>query len=521
MRPINMSKRSAVAATLMLTVAATLAACGGGGGGGSTGGGSVVSSSSSSSTSSGPDAGTLTSMDDTYQLKIKSVSAGQDLTIAGQSQVAGAALALAADGTTSDLLWHVMPSPKSATYNIENLLTHQVMGISSAATTSGAAAVQWADNGTNDHNWTFYKLTDGNYLIANVNSSLYLTAETGGVVDQTARASTGTAQEWTITPTTTTAYPAPRTVSGTGVGVHDPNMIQDTSGTFWLYGTHNTLASSSDMTTFTAVSQGIFASDFSWWASKNTTGTGGRTDLWAPSVMYANGKYYQYYSIPIYDTPSVAGTNKGAEAVIALATSSSPGGPWTDAGQIIASCGTTTGCTTGFNAIDPAPFIDGSGKWWLSFGSWSDGIHMLQLDPTTGLRLASNTTIYNIAARAAGEEGSFIFPWTVGGTLYYYYFAPINTCCAGTTSTYRIIVGRSTSPTGPFLDRGGIDLMSGGGTILLSSHGQYYGPGGQSVLNVSGTPWLVYHYYDGNANGAPKLGLNALSFDSSGWPIVN
>jgi arabinan endo-1,5-alpha-L-arabinosidase len=275
------------------------------------------------------------------------------------------------------------------------------------------------------------------------------------------------------------------------------------------------------MTTFTAVSQGIFASDFSWWASKNTTGTGGRTDLWAPSVMYANGKYYQYYSIPIYDTPSIAGTNKGAEAVIALATSTSPTGPWTDAGQIIASCGTTTGCTTGFNAIDPAPFIDSSGKWWLSFGSWNDGIHILQLDPTTGLRLTSNTTLYNIAARAAGEEGSFIFPWTVGGTTYYYYFAPINTCCAGTASTYRIIVGRSTSPTGPFLDRGGVDLMSGGGTILLSSHGQYYGPGGQSVMNVSGTPWLVYHYYDGNANGAPKLGLNALSFDSSGWPVVN
>lgn len=518
MRPLMSSKRSALAASLLVTAAVTLTACGGGGGGGGYSGGGSVSSSSSSS---GPDMGTLTTMDDTFQLKIKSVSAGQDLTIAGQSQTAGAALALATDGSTSDLLWHVMPSPTAGSYNVENLLTHQVMGISSASKASGAGAVQWADNGTNDHNWTFYKLADGNYLIANVNSGLYLTAESNGTIDQTARAASGTAQEWAIAATTTPAYPAPRTVNGTGVGVHDPNMIQDASGTFWLYGTHNTLASSTDMTTFTAIGQGIFATDFSWWASENTTGTGGRTDLWAPDVMYANGKYYQYYSIPIYDTPSIAGTNKGAEAVIALATSTSPSGPWTDAGKIIASCGTTAGCTTGFNAIDPAPFIDASGNWWLSFGSWNDGIHVIQLDPTTGLRLASNSTIYNIAARAAGEEGSFIFPWKVNGTLYYYYFAPIDTCCAGTSSTYRIIVGRSTSPTGPFLDRGGIDLMSGGGTILLSSHGQYYGPGGQSVLNVAGTPWLVYHYYDGNANGAPKLGLNALTFDSAGWPAVN
>ena len=33
--------------------------------------------------------------------------------------------------------------------------------------------------------------------------------------------------------------------------------------------------------------------------------------------MYANSTYYQYYAIPVYDTPSVAGSNKGPEAVIA------------------------------------------------------------------------------------------------------------------------------------------------------------------------------------------------------------
>ncbi|MEI9903962.1 MAG: family 43 glycosylhydrolase, partial [Asticcacaulis sp.] len=158
-------------------------------------------------------------------------------------------------------------------------------------------------------------------------------------------------------------------------------MLVDPSGKFWLYGTHNTLASSSDGAAFSSISTGIFAADFAWWAAKNTTGGGGRTDLWAPSVMYANGKYYQYYSIPIYDIPGTAGTNNGAEAVIALATSPNPDGPWTDAGQIVASCGHTSGCATGFNAIDPAPFIDASGKWWLSFGSWEDGIHVLGARP--------------------------------------------------------------------------------------------------------------------------------------------
>ncbi|MGA7714258.1 MAG: family 43 glycosylhydrolase [Rhizomicrobium sp.] len=500
----------ALLTTGLLVLAFTLSACGGGdGSSGSPGGGS-----------SGGDTATLVSMDSTYQLKLVNASTAQTLTIAGKSQLAGAAIATAADDGSSAQRWHVMPIA-SGEYNIENLLTHQVIGISSASTSVGAAAVQWADNGTNDHMWSFYKVSDGNYILRNVNSGLYLQSDASGAITQGARAVSSTLQEWTITVTADLAYPMPMTVSGTGIFVHDPNMIQDTHGTFWLYGTHNTLASSTDMINFTAVAAGDISPDFSWWASKNTTGTGGRTDIWAPSVMYANSTYYQYYAIPVYDTPSVAGSNKGPEAVIALATSTSPSGPWTDAGQIIASCGTTSGCTTGFNAIDPAPYVDTAGNWWLTFGSWYDGIHVLQLDPSTGQRLASNSTLYNIAKRDAGEEGSFIFPYTVGGTHYFYYFASINVCCNGVSSTYRIIVGRSTSPTGPFLDRGGLDLMNGGGTILLSTHGNIYGPGGQSVLLVGSQVVLNYHYYDGTDNGVPKLGLNNLQFDADGWPYVH
>lgn len=487
----------------------------------SSGGSGGGSSTSTQTTSSSPDAGSIAVVGDSNQLRFKSVSAGTVLDVASQSQAAGATLTVTSDTGASSQRWHVMPM-SGGQYNIENLLTHQVIGIQNASTAASALALQYADNGTNDHLWSFYTLTDGNYLIKNVNSGLYLQVDTAGsstVIDQAARSSCN-CQEWTLADTGTAAYPAPLNVSGSGIYVHDPNMIQDASGSFWLYGTHNTLAKSTDMSTFTAVSSGDINPDFSWWATENTTGPGGRTDIWAPSVMFANGIYYQYYSIPIYTNPALVGSNSGPEAVIGLATSTSPTGPWKDAGKIIASCGTTAGCTTGFNAIDPAPFIDASGKWWLSFGSWSDGIHILQLDPATGLRLASNTTLYNIAARGAGEEGSFIYPAVVNGTQFYYYFAPINTCCNGTASTYRIIVGRSTSPTGPYLDRGGIDLANGGGTILLSSHGNIFGPGGQSVMTVNNQPLLVYHYYDGNTNGTPTLGLNYLAFDASGWPYL-
>ncbi|MHB1023233.1 MAG: family 43 glycosylhydrolase [Acidobacteriaceae bacterium] len=485
----------------------------------SSGGNNATSSSSGSgTTTSSPDFGTLTDVSDSTQFKIQNVSSGLLLSIAGQSQIAGAALAQNSPDGTSDQLWHFMPMG-SQEFNVENLLTHQVIGITNASQQAGAASVQWADNGTPDHLWKFYLLKDGNYLIQNVNSGLYLddsnsNATSSAVIDQSARATSGvgcTCQEWTLTSTGTSAYPAPLSVSGTGIYVHDPNMLKAPDGTYWLYGSHNTLASSTNLSTFVNAGSD-FSSDFSWWKTVNVAGSNGRSDIWASDVILANGTYFQYYAIPFEP-------HNGPQAIIALATSSYPNGPWTDAGQIIESYGTTAGSTTTFNAIDPAPFVDSAGNWWMVFGSWTDGIHVLQLDPSTGLRLQTNPTLYTIAQRgnpSAGEEGPFIYPYNG----WYYYFASINVCCSGDSSTYRIIVGRSKSSTGPYLDRGGLDLMQGGGTILLSAHGNINGPGGQSLFTDGTQPILVYHYYDGNNNGTPTLGINFLGFDADGWPYV-
>ena len=358
---------------------------------------------------------------DAYGFTLTNVSSGLVLGIAGQSQVAGTALAQEtnAGSATTDDMWHAMPMGSTQEqYNLENLLTHQLMGISAASTATGAVALQYADNGTNDHLWQFYLLTDGNYLIKNVNSGYYLEDENSGtsstaVIDQNARATIGAGcacQEWKLTLSTTPAYPAPRTVNGTGIFVHDPYMLKDPNGTYWLYGTHQTLAYSTDLTTFTYTTmtsaqgactstQGggwltvdhycpIIGPDFASWSGLQTPPTennGANNDIWAPSMLVSNGTYYLYYSVP-YE-PST-----GAEAVIGLATSSSPSGPWADKGYVVSSWTSATtpppsnsawnfNSATTWNAIDPDPFIDANGNWWMSFGSFSDGIHLLQLNP--------------------------------------------------------------------------------------------------------------------------------------------
>jgi arabinan endo-1,5-alpha-L-arabinosidase len=555
---------------IALSVATILTGCGGGSGGG---GGTTPPTTT--------DMGTLTSMGDTYTYTFKNAASSLILGINGQSQTAGTAVVQESSGT-SDTYWHFMPMGNNE-YNVENMLTHQVLGILNASTSTGAQALQYSDNGTADHLWAFYLLTDGNYLIKNVNSGYYLQDEGSGTtssatIDQGARSSsvTGcTCQEWTITSSGTAAYSAPLTVSGTGIYVHDPFMLQDpTTHTYWLFGTHQTIAYSTDFATFTYTTetvgstgactstQGgywitddnhcpIIGPDFASWSGLQTPlqeNNAHNTDLWAPDVLYDSGTstYYQYYAVP-YD-PST-----GAEAVIGLATATTPYGPWTDKGYVVSSWTNATSTaptnnawnfvnTTTWNAIDPSPFIDASGNWWLIFGSWSDGTHLLELQSpssysstaTIGFPVSSGSNAYPVSTataistwtkigyRSAGEEGPFIYYWNG----YYYYFAPINTCCVGTSSTYREIVGRSTSVTGPYYDRGGVSLANGGGTILISSHSNVYGPGGASVFTDTGSdgtkslPTIVYHYYDGNNNGTPTLGINRLNFTADGWPYI-
>ena len=303
----------------LLAVAAPIAGCGGGSGAGS-GSGSGGGSGGGGGTT--PDMGTLAAVSDSTQFKLKNAASGMVLGIAGQSQTAGTSLAQETDTGSMDSLWHFMPMGNDQ-YNVENLLTHQVIGISNASTAAGTQALEWADNGTPDHLWEFYLLADGNYLVKNVNSNLFLEdansgATSSATIDQGARATSGagcTCQEWTLTSTGTAAYPAPLAVQGTGIYVHDPFMLQDQNHVYWLYGTHQTLAYSTDLSTFTytttssaqgacTVAQGtawltdedhcpIIGPDFSSWTGLQTPksyNSGADTDVWAPSLLYANGK---------------------------------------------------------------------------------------------------------------------------------------------------------------------------------------------------------------------------------------
>ncbi|HKX26891.1 MAG TPA: RICIN domain-containing protein, partial [Blastocatellia bacterium] len=187
----------------------------------------------------------------------------------------------------------------------------------------------------------------------------------------------------------------------------------------------------------------------------------------------------------------------GAPAAIGLATASNLVGPWTDRGLIVA----------GNNAIDPSVLVDGS-SLWMTYGNWNSGVDLIQLNPSTGLRL--NSSHWDLVP---GEvEG----PALLKNGSYYYLFFQRGLCCNGVNTAYYTQVGRSTSVTGPYVDKNGNTLLTGGGsTFLPNRDGRYIGPGHVGY----GESKLTFHFYDGNANGAPKLRITTLSW-SNGWPVA-
>jgi len=475
----------------------------------------MSSTGSGSGGSQSADMGTLSSMDDGNSYTLTNAASGMELGIAGQSQAAGVSIAQEPSGaTTPDVDWHFLPMGNNQ-YNLENMLTHQVMGVNQASTAAGAQVLQWADNGTNDHLWEFFHLTDGNYLIQNVNSGLYLedvgsNTTASATIDQGSRSSTGTGcscQEWKVGSTGNSPYPAPESVNVSYVapdsaiiGIHDPSML-DTGSAYLVFSTHGLLHEhlSVDLTNFSDGGYALPA--LPAWTSAYTGGSG---DLWAPDASSHGGEYWLYYAASSFGS---------ANSAIGFAVSSTgQPGTFMDSGAPVY---TSSNCP-GANAIDPASVVDTAGNAWLVFGSWSSGIQIVPVNSNTGFPTGAACTLLAAHPSGTGIEGSYVYAH--GG--YYYLFASIDDCCKGTDSTYRIIVGRSTSVTGPYVDRGGIALISGGGTILLSAHGNVNGPGGESAITTSSGPVLVYHYYDGNNNGDPALGMNQLGWTSDGWPYI-
>jgi arabinan endo-1,5-alpha-L-arabinosidase len=229
-------------------------------------------------------------------------------------------------------------------------------------------------------------------------------------------------------------------------------------------------------------------------------------EFWAPDIIHLGNQYLLYYSV------STWGKNTSA---IALATNPTldPGDPryhWTDRGIVIQSSSHDT-----FNTLDPAITRDAHGGLWLGFGSYWSGIELIALDPSTGKRLARDPAIHPLA-HADSIEASYIYHHGD----FYYLFVDWGQCCQGVKSTYNIRIGRSNAITGPYVDKDGRDMLHGGGSLFLGTEDSFIGPGHAGIVTVGNTDWFSCHFYDGNQNGKPMLGIGQVQWRADGWPTL-
>jgi arabinan endo-1,5-alpha-L-arabinosidase len=286
---------------------------------------------------------------------------------------------------------------------------------------------------------------------------------------------------------------------------HDPSTIIKDGNKYWTFTTGDGIPSlySTDLVKWTAAPRAVFQNNaYPSWIKTKVPGFGG--NFWAPECIYLNGKFYLYYSC------STFGSRVSA---IGLATNvtldpSSPNYNWVDEGEVI-----STNNGSDVNAIDPAVFRDTNGDVWFTYGSFFGGLRTTQLNAATGKIINSG----NQVAVANGDPEAACL--TKNGS-YYYLFFNRGACCRGVNSSYYIMVGRSSSPTGPFLDQDGVSVNNGGGTLVLNVSGRYVGPGHAGIFTENGVNYFSHHYYDGDDNGLAKLGLAKLTW-AAGWPVVS
>lgn len=301
------------------------------------------------------------------------------------------------------------------------------------------------------------------------------------------------------------------------VDVHDPVMAQQ-GDTWYLFSTGPgiTIYSSPDLVNWTPDGR-AFATEPEWAKSVSATFNG---HLWAPDIVHHNGLYYLYYSV------SAFGKNTSAIGVTVNKTldSSSPDYAWEDKGIVVQS---VPGRDL-WNAIDPAVIIDEDGTPWMSFGSFWSGLKIFKLSADM-LSIAQPEEWYSIAKRerpftaadASAAPAALEAPFIFKKGEFYYLFVSWDKCCQGKDSDYKVVVGRSKTVTGPYLDKEGVDLNHGGGSLLIEGNERWPGVGHNSAYTFKGKDYLVVHAYEAADNYKQKFKMLEMTWNKEGWPVVD
>ena len=292
--------------------------------------------------------------------------------------------------------------------------------------------------------------------------------------------------------------------------IHDPSLTRE-GNVYYMFSTAQPVVApavralvpfktSTDGVTWKSAGQ-VFASQLAWWSADIPA-----PEIWAADAHFVNGTYYVYYSV------SAWGNFNSSVGLVTGPTlnSASPNYKWTDRGKVI----DFRNGGAGVNVIDPNLFVDNDGKFWLVYGSYKSGIRLVEVSASTG-KLIKDPPDVSVLTNGLGEGSSLIRHGN-----YYYLLVSSGVCCAGLSSTYRVVMGRSTTVQGPYLNKTGARLLDGASTPLLVGDATHPGQGGQSFYEENGQLYMVYHAYT-TPSGDPVTSVRPVYFDSAGWPTLD
>lgn len=178
----------------------------------------------------------------------------------------------------------------------------------------------------------------------------------------------------------------------------------------------------------------------------------------------------------------------------------------------------------GAHAIDPCITYDESGKLWMSYGSWSGGIYMLEIDPVTGLRKAGTTYPYKanesdpyMGIKLAGGDrvsGEASYIEHIGNKYYIFLsyggFAP--------DGGYNMRVFSSDNITGPYKDLKGQDARYG--TSSSGYDAGTYSTGAGNTTGTTGDRLMSYYKWSFLEDGYTAQGHNSAFVDDDGKSYV-
>jgi arabinan endo-1,5-alpha-L-arabinosidase len=264
------------------------------------------------------------------------------------------------------------------------------------------------------------------------------------------------------------------------VQIHDPSTVTVCDGKYYTYGTGGNPLVSDD--------------GWTWRRGVTPARTGA-----APDVIHIGDRYFMY----------ISGVTMISSKTL---DPDSPNYKWEDGGSIAG----YESPDDFVNPIDPGAFLDPTdGRLWLTYGSYVGYIRLVELDPKTGKRLHPGEPPTNIGINLEATDMIYHDGW-------YYLLGTHGSCCQGAASGYNIRVGRSRKVTGPFLDNMGVDMIQGGGKLVIGSGDRVIGAGHFGLLDLSddGVQKFSMHWEaDLDRGGASVLDIRPLLW-KDGWPVA-